>query len=76
MDESYLKKLVVARLKTIPPNVGFSVGSHGDFSRDQIIKNVMDNTAIGKEFSQLELRMLIDTPKLVGRLSGTKASSY
>lgn len=69
MDE-YTKKLVMARLKTIPPNVGFSVGSFGDFTRDGIINEVAHETDIGKEFAKMEIKILLETPKLVGRLSG------
>ncbi len=76
MDEDYVKKLVVARLKTMPPNIGFSIGSFGDFKRDELIDNVMKGTPIGKEFIGIELKMLIDTPKLVGRLSGQATSHY
>lgn len=75
MDEDYVRKLVAARLKTIPPNVGFSVGSYGNFTRDEIIQNVLDNTQIGKEFTKIELKMLIESPKLIGRLRGTTTSS-
>lgn len=76
MDEDYLKKLVIARLKTIPPDVYFSVGSHGDFTRDQLIREVISNSEVGKEFANIELKILIDSPKIVGRLSGKKTSSY
>lgn len=76
MDEDYVKRLVVARLKTIPPNVGFTLGSYGEFSRDDIIKNVLDGTKIGKEFTRMELRMIIESPKLVGRLYGKPSPSY
>ena len=76
MDEDYVKQLVVARLKTIPPNVGFSVGSHGDFSRDAIIRNVLEGSKIGKEFTRMELRLILESPKLVGRLRGETSSSY
>jgi len=75
MDQNYIKQLVVARLKTIPPNVGFSVGSHGNFTRDEIIQNVLNGTPVGKEFTSMELRMLIESPKLVGRLRGAASSS-
>ncbi len=75
--DDYIKKLVVARLMaTMPPNVGFSVGSHGNFSRDEIIRNVSQGTKIGKEFADMELQMLLDSPKLVGRLSGKAPSHY
>lgn len=76
MDEEYVKKLVVARLRTMPPNVGFSIGSYGDFKRDDLIANVMEGTPVGKEFIKIELRMLLDTPKLVGRLNEQATSSH
>ena len=76
MDEEYVKKLVVARLSTMPPNVGFSIGAYGDFKRDDLIANVREGTPVGKEFIKIELRMLLDTPKLVGRLSGQATSSH
>ncbi|VVB65699.1 Uncharacterised protein [Candidatus Gugararchaeum adminiculabundum] len=76
MGEDYVKELVIARLRTIPPNIGFSVGSHGDFTRDEIINQVSKGTDIGKEFAAIEIKMLIDTPKLVGRLSGKTPSSH
>ncbi len=75
MDEEYVKQLVAARLRTIPQNVGFSVGSHGNFTRDEIIQNVLKGTAVGNEFASMELRMLIESPRLVGRLRGATASS-
>jgi hypothetical protein len=76
MDEEYVKQLVAARLRTIPQNVGFSVGSHGNYTRDEIIQNVLDGTPLGREFAKMELRMLIESPKLIGRLHGAAASSY
>ena len=76
MDNDYLKKLVVARLKTIPPNVTFSVGSHGDFTRDQVISEVLKGSDIGREFAELEIKILIDSPNIVRRLSGKTAPSH
>ncbi len=72
MDEEYVKQLVVARLRTIPPNIGFSLGSYGNFTRDEIITNVIRGTEVGRHFSQMEVKMLIESPRLVGRLSGGK----
>ena len=74
MDENYVKKLVIARLKTIPPDVSFSIGSYGDFSRDQVISEVMNNTDVGKEFIKIELKLLLDSPKLARRLSEEASS--
>ncbi len=75
-NAEYLKKLVIARLQTIPPNISFSVGSHGDFTRDELIDHVKRDTEIGREFAQFELRLILDSPKIVGRLSGKALSSY
>lgn len=69
MDEEYVKKLVIARLKTIPPNVSFSIGSHGDFTREDIIRQVSKGTDVGREFIKSEMELLVQTPNLVGRLS-------
>ena len=74
MNEEYVKQLVMARLKTIPPNVSFSVGPYGNFTRDDIIKQVDEGTPIGREFAKIELRMLVDSPRLAGRFGG-KATS-
>ncbi len=76
MDNEYLKKLVVARLKTIPPNISFSVGSKGDFTRDQLIREVVGDTSVGKEFANMELKLIIDSPKMASWLSGKKAAHY
>ncbi len=75
MDEDYVRELVAARLRTIPPNVGFSLGSYGNFTRDEIISHVLRGTDVGKHFSDMEVRMLIESPGLVGRLSGNKKAS-
>jgi hypothetical protein len=72
MEDDYLKKLVIARLKTIPPDVSFSVGSYGDFTRDEIITQVKKGSAVGKDFAHMELDLLINTPNLVRRLSEKK----
>lgn len=76
MDNAYLKQLVIARLKTIPPNISFSVGSYGDFTRDELIRNVMEGTAVGKEFSRMEIRMIVESPVLVRRLSAKASASH
>jgi hypothetical protein len=75
-DDEYLKKLVIARLEAMPPNVSFSVGSYGDFTRDQLIDNVRRGTAVGQKYAQFELRMILDSPKIVGRLSGKTFSPH
>ncbi len=67
MDE-YLKDLVVTRLKAIPPNVSFSVGSFGDYRPSELIKEVQKGSEIGKATVSMELNFLREMPKLSQRL--------
>ncbi len=68
MDSEYLKKLVIARLKTIPPSVSFSIGPGGNFTRNQVIDEIMRESEVGKEIVEMEIKLLLKTPKLVNWL--------
>jgi len=71
MDDAYLKRLVVTRLKAIPPNVSFSIGRFGDFSRDQLIQEVERGSSVGKAAIQLELTFLREMPKLSEKIGAS-----
>ena len=71
MDKEYVKKLVIERLKTIPPNVSFSIGGYGDYTRDELIDQVLKETEVGKETIKSELMLLRGMPKIVSRLGET-----
>lgn len=58
MDEEYVKKLVILRLKTVPPDVSFSVGEYGDFTRNELIEEVQKGSEIGKATTEMELKFL------------------
>jgi len=76
MGEEYLKKLVVARLKAIPPNISFSVGSFGDFTRDELIREIGKGSEVGMEFAKMEINFILESPHLVGNLHGKAPSSH
>ena len=63
VDEKYLKKLVVTRLNAVPPDVSFSIGKYGDFTRDQLIEQVEKGTDVGKAATEMELSFLRKLPK-------------
>ncbi len=73
MDEEYLKRLVAMRLKAIPPNVSFSIGRFGDFSRDELIREVERGSNVGKATIQMELTFLREMPNLSEKI-GTSLS--
>ncbi|MBU0662546.1 MAG: hypothetical protein ABH854_04730 [Candidatus Diapherotrites archaeon] len=63
MDEKYLKKLVLARLNASSPDISFSIGKYGDFTRDQLIREVEKGTDVGLAATEMELNFLRKLPK-------------
>jgi hypothetical protein len=53
-----IRKLVVARLRTLSSNKRVSIGSEGEFTKDQLIKNVENDSEIGKKIIQIQLEYL------------------
>lgn len=64
METKYVQKLVVERLRTVPPEISFSIGDYGDFTRNQLIAEVEKNSAVGKVAIEMELTFLRQMPKL------------
>lgn len=57
-ENKELAKLVIARLAVLPPNISFSIGSEGKFTKDELIKEVTDNTSIGQKMIEIDLTYL------------------
>ena len=53
-----LKRLVEARLSVIPEDAILSVGSHGEFTKEQILKEVKNGSKIGKKMIEIQVRYL------------------
>ncbi len=68
MDED-VKQLVIMRLKATPPDISYSIGSFGDFTRNQLIEEVRNETPAGNAAAQMELEYLRQLPLLAARLS-------
>ena len=47
MNEEYIKKLVITRLNAIPPEMSFSIGGYGSFTRNELIQEVQKGSIIG-----------------------------
>jgi hypothetical protein len=52
------KQLILARLELLTPNLHFASGGFLDYSRDDIIKEVSNNSEIGKDFIATEMEFL------------------
>jgi len=57
-NEQEIKQLVVERLKTLPDNVGLSIGAQGEFNRDELISHVQNGDEIGQKIIEVELNFL------------------
>lgn len=53
-----VKKLVIFRLETLPSNRKISIGSHGEFTKDELIDHVKKEDIVGKKIIEVELEFL------------------
>ncbi len=58
VTEQEIKQLVIERLKTLPEDTGMSIGSHGDFGKNEMITHVEEGDDIGKKIIEVELNFL------------------
>lgn len=58
ISDEEIRKLVVERLKKLSSNKRLSIGSEGEFTREQLIKNVEENSEIGKKIIKIQLEYL------------------
>lgn len=67
MDED-IKDLVIARILTLPENKEISIGSKGDYSKEELIDHVKVGDAVGKKFVEIELQYLQSLKDLTNQL--------
>ena len=56
-DES-VKKLVATRLETLPDGAIISVGSDGEFTKEQVIESVLKGDEMGQKMVEIEMSFL------------------
>ena len=57
IDEE-VKKIVIARLEVFPANKKISIGSMGEFTKEEIIKHIEKEDDIGKKIAEVQLNYL------------------
>jgi hypothetical protein len=50
--------LVVARLENLPSGKDISIGSHGEFSKEQLIEHVKKTDDVGRKMIEIEMDFL------------------
>ncbi len=53
-----IRQLVVARLRSFPSGKKLSIGSEGEFTKDELIERVNQEDAIGKKIIEIQLSYL------------------
>ncbi|MEW5897320.1 MAG: hypothetical protein AB1668_06505 [Nanoarchaeota archaeon] len=53
-----LKKIVLWRLETIPPNFKLSVGNAGTFTKDELRQHIEKEDQIGVTFAKMQLNFM------------------
>ena len=56
--DNEIRKIVMKRLQAIPPNVTFSVGEYGRYTRDQLIREVEKGTPVGNAAVEMQLNFI------------------
>ncbi|MFH1471469.1 MAG: hypothetical protein ABIF85_01095 [Nanoarchaeota archaeon] len=54
-DENEIKKLVIARLSSMPENMKISIGAYGTFDKYELIENVKLNNEVGRKVIDIQL---------------------
>lgn len=53
-----IKELVIARLEVLPKDTGISIGSAGEFTRDELIERVKKGDSVGQKIVEVQLNYL------------------
>ncbi|MDD4353448.1 MAG: hypothetical protein PHN56_03245 [Candidatus Nanoarchaeia archaeon] len=52
------KQLVIFRLSKMPANKKISIGSEGQFNKDELIQHVENEDAVGKKIVEIQMAFL------------------
>ena len=58
VSDEEIRQLVIERLKVLPSGQKISIGSKGDFSKDQLIYHVNKHDDVGQKIVQIQLSYL------------------
>jgi len=57
-NDNEIRNLVMTRLETLPSDAVVSLGSNGEFTKDQIIESVRRGDENGKKMIEIEMAFL------------------
>lgn len=58
VSDQEIRDLVIARLQSMSENRRMSIGSDGDFSKEELVQNVKTGSDVGNTIIQIQLNYL------------------
>ena len=58
LNDEEIRKLVSARLSVLSSDTMISIGSDGNFSRDELLEHVKEGDKVGEKIAQIQLEWL------------------
>ncbi|MEK6902142.1 MAG: hypothetical protein AABX02_00965 [archaeon] len=58
INDAEIRELVLARLASMPKNIGVHLGSNGTLTREDLIRHVKKDDALGKKIVETQLAYL------------------
>ena len=55
LSDEEVRKLVLARLSVLSPDVIVSLGSDGSFTRDQLVESVERGDRVGEKLAEIQM---------------------
>lgn len=53
-----IKELIIARLEVLPDNKSISIGSNGDFTKQELIEHVKTGDSLGRKITEIQMEYL------------------
>lgn len=57
-NSEYIKKLVRERISAMPPDVSFSIGNFGDYTRNELLEEVDKDSEVGRAAIEMQLTFI------------------
>ena len=58
LSDEEIRKIVLARLSVLSPDTIISLGSEGNFTRDQLLERVESGDKIGEKLAEIQMEWL------------------
>ena len=58
LSDEEVRKLVIARLSVLSPDTMISLGSEGNFTRDELVRHVEQADEIGEKLAEIQIEWL------------------